>query len=306
LRQPHPDLLFSAARYLAAESGPAIRDRLRPLLLQNDSVARARAVASILVGVAPTCAEEQLRKTLLTDGDGNPPPVDDENNTLAWLAELDGPFREEARAAIERQGERAFGHLLRRWDRLSDDNREWLAAWGLKAFAGCATSVVGHALASNADRVACVALEFLAAHARDSGADASALDRFAKHANPDLRRAAIAAGATVDLRRCLAEDDDAEVRRVCVQRLADAEGVRALPDLVALLRGSDWAARAAATRALIGLGDHVVEHVKPLVDDPVHGARVAAVQVLVALGQECWLGSHLFQAPALASVMPAS
>jgi HEAT repeat protein len=196
--------------------------------------------------------------------------------------------------------------LLRRWDRLSDDNREWLAAWGLKAFAGCATSVVGHALASNADRVACVALEFLAAHARDSGADASALDRFAKHANPDLRRAAIAAGATVDLRRCLAEDDDAEVRRVCVQRLADAEGVRALPDLVALLRGSDWAARAAATRALIGLGDHVVEHVKPLVHDPAHGARVAAVQVLVALGQECWLRSHLFQAPALASVMPAS
>jgi len=296
----HPDLLFSAAGCLAAGSGPALRDRLRPLLLQNDSVARARAVASILVGVAPTCAEEQLRKALLTDGGGNPPRVD-ENNAHAWLAELDGPFREEARAAIEQEGERAFGHLLHRWDRLSDDNREWLAAWGLRAFAGCATSVVARALASDADRVARVALEFLAAHPRDSGADASALNRFAKHANPGLRSAAIAAGASVDLRRCLAEDDDVEVRRACVQRLADAEGVRALPDLVALLRGSDWPTRAAATRALIGLGDRVVEQVKPLVRYPEHGARVAAVQVLVALGQESWLRSQLTEAQAPAA-----
>lgn len=289
-----PDLLFSAARYLAADAA-VLRNRLRPLLLQDGCVARARAVASLFVSASSSDPAERLRVALAAEG-AEPPPVDD-GSVDAWLAELDGAFREEACVALERAGAHAFAYLMHVWDRLSDENREWLAAWGLRAFPDRAEAVLNRALASDAKRVVLVALDDLAVR-RNVRVDPTALRRFAHHADADLRRAAIAAGAPdVDLRGCAAGGEDMNVRLACVSRLAEAEGVAALPDLLGALRDDDWRMRAAATRALVSLGDVVVESLEPLIHDASQGVRVAAAQALLALREQAWVDAALHANP---------
>ena len=289
-----PTLLYAAARYLAAEPGRRLRDQLRRLLLQDDCPARPRAIAPLLAREPALTSHEQLRIALLVDDDGPAPPCLDETSGDGWLAELNGPFSQEARVALEAQGAVAFENLVTRWDRLADETREWLAGWGMRALPDHAGPVIERALAAGSDRLALIALESLAARGDGRAADSASLQRFVAHPVPALRRAAIVAGGTgVDWRQCLASDPDPGVRQACVPRLAAAEGLHALPALLDLLREPDWRMRSVVTTALVGLGETVVVPLRPRVHDPEHGVRIAAVQVLLALGQEAWLASHL-------------
>ena len=64
--ESHTELLFALANYLQGESLESISIQLGTALMQNECVARARAVASILVGHALACsAGEALRIGLL-------------------------------------------------------------------------------------------------------------------------------------------------------------------------------------------------------------------------------------------------
>jgi hypothetical protein len=80
------DLLFSAARYLGADAA-VLRDRLRPLLLQDGCVARARAVASLFVAASSSDPAERLRVALAADA-AEPPPLDDGCVRLACVSRL--------------------------------------------------------------------------------------------------------------------------------------------------------------------------------------------------------------------------
>ncbi|HEX8013081.1 MAG TPA: HEAT repeat domain-containing protein [Casimicrobiaceae bacterium] len=289
-----PTLLFAVAGGLTAEPSTLLHERLRPLLLQDDCPARARAVAPVLAALPALTAAERLRIALLVEADDREPALCDAASAEHWLSELAGVFQREARAALEVQGAPAFAHLVGAWDRLSEDSRAWLVEWALRGFPTSAGSLIERALASRSDRIVLVALEGVAALPEGAIVDPSILRRFAEHSSPALRAAAIGAGAAgLDWRQQLAHDPDPAVKRACISRLVEAEGLRALPLLVVLLRDTDWQMRAVATRALTGLGEAVVESVKPLVHNAEQGVRVAAVQILLAVGQEDWLASQL-------------
>jgi HEAT repeat protein len=291
-----PSLVFAVAAYVATQLATAHQQELRPLLLDDDCPARARAVAPLLVSAPTLTARERLRLALL-DHPMQPPPLD-RDSAEDWLSQLRGPFRDEARVALETNGAMALTHLADLWDKLADDSRAWLLRWGVRAFPDRSNAIIQQALFSGGDNLVLIALEGLAQLRDYVSGDPAALQRFATHADPALRRAAIIAGcADLDWRCCLASDPDAAVRRACVSRLAQAEGLLSLPDLIALLNDTDWQMRAVATQTLIDLGAAVVDSVKPLVHGADQGVRIAAVQVLVALGHEAWLTSELATTP---------
>jgi hypothetical protein len=203
---------------------------------------------------------------------------------------LHGPFRLEAQTELEAHGEPAFARLCGLWEHLLDDTREWLLCWGIRDFPDATSELLPYAPVSGSDCIALVALEGLAALRHDVSDCLDTLTRYANHPDAALRRAAIVAGATgIDWRHRLAHDADPAVRRACVPRLVEADGLRALPDLLALVQAPDWQMRSIVTQALMSLGTAVVEPVKPLVHAPDHGVRVAAIQVLLALEQDVWV-----------------
>jgi HEAT repeat protein len=59
-----------------------------------------------------------------------------------------------------------------------------------------------------------------------------------------------------------------------------------LPTLIQLFRSNDWRLRAAAADAIAGMGPRCAEQMKPLVHDTDENVRIAAVRVLLNLGQD--------------------
>jgi hypothetical protein len=126
-----PEMLFTASEYLAREPLGPQQDGLVVHLLQNETAARARAVASLLLpGASGLGVAAQLRLSLAAM-DGPEPPLLDAATTRLWLDELRGPFQTEARTLLEAQGRPAFVLLAAAWDELGDETREWLTLWGL-------------------------------------------------------------------------------------------------------------------------------------------------------------------------------
>ncbi len=72
--ESHTELLFALANYLRAESLDTIRIPLGAALMQNECVARARAVASAFRGQPQLTRGEALRIGLLEPTDGTPLP----------------------------------------------------------------------------------------------------------------------------------------------------------------------------------------------------------------------------------------
>jgi len=298
-RARRADTLFTAADRLAHEPIAALRDGLLPLLMQNESDARARAAARLLLWASDLELAPRLRTALLAGrGRVAPPPLTDATAT-AWLAELDGLFGPLARHALETQGEPAHRLLCAHWDRLSETNRIWLLGWG-EADAGGPSSgtreppVLERALGSGSAKLALAALRRLPALGARAATIAPAIAALARSPDAEVRLAAIRAGASgLDFRALLASETSPELRRACLTSLARADGAAALPDLLAALRDPHWSVRAAATDALQALGETIVPAVEPLARDADARVRTAAVQVLIRLGREDWLEEEL-------------
>lgn len=226
------------------------------------------------------------------------PPLDDASAPF-YLAELNGIFSAEARNRLEALGESAFCYLHEHWDALCDADRVWLLRWGTENWPLWAAGLIARALERDGNTVALAALESVPALGEIAVPPLQALlDRFARHADPALRLAAIQAGAkNGDWQALLAVETDPAVRQAGALRLAQNEGTAAIPVLVALLDDPDWQTRAAASGALIEIGGApVVEAVKPLARHCRQGVQAAAVQVLFALGEQAWLEQE-FLAP---------
>ena len=74
------------------------RTTLEELVLQDDCPARARAAAPLLVATGLRTPAERVRAALLVEDGPSSPPFADASE--AYLAELRGPFVQDARAAL--------------------------------------------------------------------------------------------------------------------------------------------------------------------------------------------------------------
>lgn len=287
--------LFTAATRLEREPLAPLVDRLRPLLMQDESDARARAAARLLVRASDLDPAARLRAALLAGGGRLLPAPLDTDTVGLWLAELDGLFTLPARRALEAQGESALRVLAACWDRLSAENRRWLLHWASTAWPDVAATLCGHALASGPSALALAALDVVPGLGEHAAALAPRIAHLAADDDPAIRLAAMRAGGArgVDVRRMLATERAPALRRACLAALARDDGAAALPQLVAALRDPDWSVRAAARDAIVALGDVVVPAVEPLARDADPSVRTAAVQILIGLGRDAWLEDEL-------------
>ncbi|HOQ27190.1 MAG TPA: HEAT repeat domain-containing protein [Armatimonadota bacterium] len=289
-----PKRLILAEAYLSQRDVAPLRDLLSTMLLQSQSAPRARTAARLLTSCGPHSPEESIRMALVLELGEWTPPALDQTTAPHWISELQGPFDREARDLLETQGESAFQLLIGHWDAFSEENKEWLLRWGSRLSSPEVEVLLRRALDSGQDTLMLVALECLAERGGPSEDLAEALHRLVQHPNPAIRLAATRAGAQgIDWREMLAREADRGIRRECISRLAQEEGARALDDLVQLLENEEWDLRAAATSALIGLGSAVIPAMRRLVEHPAEGVRVAAVRVLVELGDDLWLEEKL-------------
>jgi HEAT repeat protein len=291
-----PQLIFSAARYLAEDDPATLWVRLLPSLLQNENPIRARAVATFIEQCLSLPAAARLRAALLSEVEGALVPVLDQRNTALWLAELAGPFWREAQRELKTQGEPAWIALAITWSRLTENTRLWLLRWGAEEFPGMVVGMVPDALRNDSDAVRIEALRALAA-LQESGVPefiATMAAGLLDDPDPKIREAAVqAAPKWLDWRAFLLRETIPSVRRACVPQLLRSEGDKAIPDLIALLRSDDWQLRTVSAQALVQLGASGAEAVKPLVHDQDQRVRVAAVRVLLDLQQDEWLQEEL-------------
>ena len=294
---PDPAVLFLASEYLAATRARVPRATLERLLLQDNSPARARAAAPLLFGMGMRTPAERLRVALLVDDGPPPPPFAHASD--AYLAELRGPFVQDARAALMAQGDAAASSLLTFWAALDDATLAWLIDWAVQTLpAGAAEEVVGRVSDSGNDQLLRIALIRLAER-QDVSIDppAEARAHWLRHPDPEVRRAAILKSAArfawPSLLEITSADVDPRVRAAATWRLSADFNSRALPRLLDALGDEHWQVRAAAVDGLIGLGSDVSSAVRPLVDDARLPVRVAAVDVLLRLGEDAWLAEHL-------------
>ena len=294
---PDPAVLFLASDYLAATRARVPRATLERLLLQNDSPARARAAAPLVMRMGIRTPAERLRVALLVDDGPPPPPFADASD--AYLAELRGPFVQDARAALMAQGDAAASNVLTRWAALDDATQAWLIDWAVQTLpAGAAEQVVGRVLDSGNDLLLRIALLRLAER-QDVSIDppAEALAQWLCHPDAEVRRAAILKSAAPfawpSLLGLIGADVDPRVRAAATWRLSADFNSTALPRLLAALGDEQWQVRAAAVDGLVGLGSDACSAVRPLVDDARLPVRVAAVDVLLRLGDDAWLAEHL-------------
>ena len=292
-----PAVLFLASDYLAATRARIPHATLAQLLLQNDSPARARAAAPLLAGIGVRTAAERLRVSLLVDDGAPPPPFAQACD--AYLAELRGPFVQEARAALVAEGDAAASRLLECLAALDDATMEWLIDWAVQTLpSSAAEAVVGRVVESGNDRLLRIALTRVAER-QDVSIDppADRLAQWLRHPDAEVRRAAAlktaAPFAWSSLLELASTDAEPTVRAAATWRLSADFGSRAVPRLLDALGDEHWQVRAAAVDGLVGLGSDVCPALRPLVDDARLPVRVAAVDALLRLGEDAWLAGHL-------------
>jgi hypothetical protein len=222
----------------------------------------------------------------------------DNETAGVWFAELHGPFRAEAMAALEAQGLPAWAQLTNGWDKLVSRDQVWLLEWGSRECQHSIGPALEAGLSSTCMRVLQAALETLSRdEIRDLYPSLLPLAGPAlTHIDSRVRRAAVAANpAGVDWRAMLRGDPDPLVRRACLTALRKCEGQRALVELVDALREQDWQTRAVAAKELAALGAPVIERVRPLLHDSQEYIRIAAAAVLAELEDYAWLERELLR-----------
>ena len=279
--ESHTELLFALANYLQGESLDAISIQLGTALMQNECVARARAVASILVGHPRLSAAEALRIGLLAPGDETTLPVFSAN-VGEWLNELAGPFRLEARLELQRQGESTLATLVAHWDRLSESGRKWLLEWATETEPDLVLDGIREALTERSDELILSALE-AAAKLKDYPADLGILTLpLLGHGDELIRRAAVmACRSAFDWRLFFESESSVLVRQACIARLMDQERREAIPFALQQLADSDWRIRATAADSLVSLGESGIRAAFALLPEACESVRIAIARMVI-------------------------
>lgn len=288
-------VLFAAARHLARTPVTSHPESIYDLLLTNENPMRARAAALVLENSQTTSVRVRIRLALLSGGKV-PTPALGPDTSEAWLEELNGAFQLEAMSALQAQGEHAWIRLALVWDQLDVRLQIWLLQWGSREFQAMLPGLLPQALRSADHSLVLEALRAMA----DAGerivpeSIRSLAGTFLLDPDPAVRQAAVAgAPPGVNWREFLASETNSAVRFAALAQLVRTEGERTIPDLIDLLRSSDWQVRAVAASCLISLGTMAADAVKSLVHDADPNVQTAAVRILLALQQDAWLKQEL-------------
>jgi hypothetical protein len=284
--ESHTELLFALANYLQAESLDAISIQLGTALMQNESVARARAVASILVGRPHLSAGAALRIGLLEPSGGTPLPVF-AANAGEWLNELTGPFQLEAKVELRRQGESTLASLVEHWDRLSESGKRWLLEWATETSPDLVLDGIRDALTNRSEVVILPALE-AAAKLKDYPADLGDLILpLFEHGDEFIRRAAVVAcRSAFDWRLFFESEPSVLVRQACIAKLMDQERREAIPFVLQQLAHADWRIRAAAADGLLSLGESGIRAAFTLLPEACESVRIAIARMVIQAEDE--------------------
>lgn len=293
-----PACLESAGQRLAGEE-PEERLRIfEPFLMQDENPAKARQAACALAGLEGLSPAQRLRVALVgPDGDYEPPRLDAENWGL-WEGALTSEHAEYARSLVRRQGKGAFDELKRRWEELDLDTSAWLLDWGSSEFPLETVELLARALDQGPGETAQKALDCVTRYEQAGGLFAGAAAKWAGHSDPRLRRAAIAAGARVDLLALAKGDADEPVRLAAIKRLGFEKSASHAGLLAELLGDGSWRVRAAASQALGNLGGQGAEMARQVLKYGDQAARIAAAQALLAMDQDNWSTDQLQDAGA--------
>jgi hypothetical protein len=279
------ELCFALVEYLQTESWGNPRSQFAAALMQNKSAVRARAVACLLAGAANLTTAEQLRVGLLEKDQNSSLPLF-QAAPSEWLAELAGPFQIEARYALAGQGTPALTSLSHHWDELSESTREWLVESYAECDEAALLEISRKALTANSHRVALAALKTLAGIDHVPAELNPLITPFLSHSDEAIRRAAVLSCFDVDWRLLFSHEASATVQQACIQKLAECEGLNAVPDLLQHLSSPDWRIRAAAAHALTSLGATGVRAALGLVPQGDGPVRTAIARMLVEFGDE--------------------
>lgn len=287
------EALSMAARYLTGEVEGGEKHSLSGLLLQNNSLKHAQAAADAMLGHGQLNDREKIRIAMLSC-EGFPPPEISEETGAAWAAELQGPYASHARRLLEAQAETAFQYLRKKWDHLAEEDKKWLLVWGADKFPVYIIELILQALDSGSEVLVLAALEAIFILKEYGKIFATHTGRYLQSKNPAVRLAAVRAGAIVgDWKAALSTEENVAVKIEMVMRLAEEKGAEAAPVLIRLIEEGDHRLRAAATSSLQKVSKEVAKLMKPLIAHPHQAVQVAAVQVLIAAGEELWLEERL-------------
>lgn len=285
-------MLIAASR-LADEPEDDMRDFMAKMLWRDTPTEHARVAANIMAKYKNLEPDERVRIAVYCDITFPTPPLDD-TTEAAWLKELEGPRDDRARALVESLGEEAFLRLRDKWDALSEDLRKWMLGWGAKEHPVYTVELVANILRDGPEGLLIPALQATAEMGEAGALFRDLISGYAAHQDNAVRLAALRADAPVeDVTSMLSEEQDDEIRLELISALVREKGEGAVDELVSLLDDKSWRIRAGATEGLVRIGKPAVEAVKPLVGKVDEKARLAAVQILVALGENQWLEETL-------------
>jgi HEAT repeat protein len=297
LEESHSQLLFALANYLQTEPVDSIRTQLGAALMQNDCVARARALAPVLLPHPGLSAAESLRIGLLQPADENPLPLFSAA-IEEWLNELNGPFQSESQIELMRQGAATLATLVRHWDRLLESSKKWLLQWAAEIDADLVIDAIRKVLAKETDAIALAALE-AAANLKNFPADLEILIApFLEDSDPLVRRAAIrSCRSASDWRLFFEKEPSALVRQTCIAKVIDQEGMNAVPFVLQQLANPDWRIRAAAAEGLLLLGNPGVRAAITILPEASASARISIGRMVIYSADEGLLDEFIRSCP---------
>ncbi|MGH2955804.1 MAG: hypothetical protein ACRDL6_02270 [Solirubrobacterales bacterium] len=292
----HSSQAYDAASALERRRGAeGLRERLAEIVTGDGPPERIAAAAQVLADGQDLPEEAAIRVSLLED-EVDAPRITD-RNAARWLSELDGPFGEQARDLLELQGPDAVRVVAAHWADLAGDDRGWLLEWAGEAVPGdpVTAELVRRGLQPEDDDVALAALE-CAAMLPDGALEPDELAPWADHERPELRAAAITAGAPADLESLLSGGEtEPEVLVAVLGRLATGRSAEAAEAVAAQLGSESVEVRNTARDAMVSLGAEAIARLRPLVHSDSPEVRAGAVRALLDLGDDEWLAGELLE-----------
>jgi hypothetical protein len=211
----------------------------------------------------------------------------------AWLSELAGTIGRLARRRLARFPARTLDLLAPHMARLAPDGQAWLVSL-LDA-----TTLAGHAglldaaLASEHVPVLVAALR-VCAEQSVPGASLARAQALGEHAHPDVRLAASRLPVAAALRSERYRNESDTRVRAALLREVDVGTPDGLELLTAGLENGGWRERTAAVEAFVARGTSAIPHLRQVTTQHTGACRAAASQALLRLGDEVWLEAAEF------------
>lgn len=250
----------------------------------------AVAAATVLAGHAHDTLPMALRVRVgLLAGDDNTIAASlDAGHTRAWVNELAGPHGPLARQRLAPFPARALELLAPNLARLVPETQAWLVSLLDVTTLADHAGLLDTALTSNEIPVLEAALR-VCAELPVADATLARAQALGEHQHSKVRLAACRLPATPSLRieRYRIEGDGRV--RAALLREVDANTPEGLALLVAALENGGWRERAAAVEACVAQGTPVIPHLRQAALHNTDAGRAAASQALLRLGDADWL-----------------